>query len=99
MFRRNFLQSVTLAATSGIAAIRTTEAGEQKTVTYRIKGFTCITCATGLEVILCREKGVTAAKASYPDATAVITFDPKSMAETKLKGLIAEMGFTVEELG
>jgi copper chaperone CopZ len=96
MFRRNFLQSVTLAATGGIAAIRANEAIEQKIVTYRIKGFTCITCATGLEVILCREKGVTAVKASYPEAKAVITFDPKTMAETTLKELIADMGFKVE---
>jgi len=98
MDRRNFLHGITLTATSGIAAIATSEAREQKSVKFKISGFTCITCATGLEVILAREKGVISAQASYPDAMAVVKFDPKSTKEDSLKSLIAGLGFKAEQL-
>jgi copper chaperone CopZ len=98
MDRRNFLQGITLSATGGLGAIATGEAREQKSVTFKVTGFTCITCATGLEVILGREKGVSSVKASYPDATAVVTFDPKSIGEKSIQAVIAELGFRAEKL-
>jgi Cu+-exporting ATPase len=66
-------------------------------VTYRVKGFTCVTCAVGLETMLQREKGIISAKASYPKASVIIRFDPELLSEGSLKGFIAEMGFRVEE--
>lgn len=99
MFRRQFTQLIALAGAGGLAAIGAAEAGkDQKMVTYRVKGFTCVTCAVGLEVLLQRQKGVVWAKASYPDATVMIRFDPKSVTEASLKSSIAEMGFRAEEV-
>jgi len=48
--------------------------------------------------MLQREKGITSVKASYPKATVIIRFDPELIAEKSLKGFIAEMGFSVEEI-
>jgi len=48
--------------------------------------------------MLQREKGIAWAKASYPDATVIIKFDPNLVTENALKGFIAEMGFSVEEI-
>jgi hypothetical protein len=41
-------------------------ATENRTVVYKVNGFTCIACAVGLEVMLRGLKGVTRANASYP---------------------------------
>lgn len=98
MFRRNFIQRIALGAVSGVAATGAIEASESKTIAYRVKGFTCVTCAVGLETMLQREKGIAWAKASYPDATVIIKFDPNLVTENALKGFIAEMGFSVEEI-
>ena len=98
MFRRKFIQGMTLASAGvGVAAVRTVHASENKTVTYRVKGFTCVTCAVGLDTMLGREKGVIHAKSSYPDATTVIEFNPNLITEKSLREFIAELGFTAEE--
>jgi hypothetical protein len=53
MFRRKFMQRVACAvAAAGPAAAR-----ETKSVTYRIEGFTCVTCAVGLDTMLRDQKG------------------------------------------
>lgn len=87
---------MTVAGAGGVAALGTLEAGDTRTVTYHVKGFTCITCAVGLETLLRQQKGVVWAKASYPDASATIRFQPASVTEDQLKAYIAEMGFTAE---
>ena len=62
-------------------------------MTYRIQGFSCVTCAVGLDVILEQQKGVVRAKSSYNDARTTIVFHPESVTESSLRALIAEMGF------
>lgn len=93
MFRRQFIQLATLAGVAGLSAFAVTE---KKTVTYRIQGFTCVTCAVGMDVLLQREKGVVSATSSYPDATTTIVFHPELVTEASLKATIAEMGFHAE---
>lgn len=99
MFRRHFMQRITCAGTALFAACQASQAIEKKTVTYNIKGFTCITCAVGLETMLKRQKGVLRAAASYPKANVVIEFDPAVLTEKSLKEYIGEMGFGVELTG
>lgn len=96
MLRRRFIQLMTIAGAGGLATLNTLEAGDAKTVAYTVKGFTCITCAVGLETLLRQEKGVLSAKASYPDASVVIRYQPATITENQLKGFIADMGFTAE---
>ena len=54
------------------------KAAQTKTVTYKIKGFSCITCAVGLDVMLRRNKGVLRSNSTYPEAITTIDFDPNS---------------------
>jgi copper chaperone CopZ len=96
MIRRKFLQMMTIAGAGGLASLSALEAADTATVTYRVKGFTCITCAVGLETLLRQEKGVQSVKASYPEASVVIRYDPSVVREPELRGFIAEMGFTAE---
>jgi Cu+-exporting ATPase len=108
MLRRKFLGALTLLGASGLASVATLEANkdsnksaahhrEAMTVTYAIQGFTCITCAVGLETLLLREKGVLSVKASYSKADAVIEFDPKIVTEASIKSYIHDAGFTARD--
>jgi copper chaperone CopZ len=97
MIRRQFIQRLAVAGTGGAAVIRTAQGGENKIVTYKVKGFTCVTCAVGLETLLRQEKGIVQAKASYPKADVVIEFNPAVVSEQALKAYIGEMGFSVQE--
>ena len=99
MDRRNFIQRVTAAtATSVAATAQLAQAQDGKTVTFKVKGFTCITCAVGLEVMLREQKGVSKAKASYPEQRVTIGFDASVTTEDNLKEFINKTtGFTVSE--
>ena len=92
MIRRKFLGMMTLAG-AGVAALEGMNLGEQKNVTFRITGFTCITCAVGLETLLEKERGVIRVQASYPDSTATITYHPKLTSEESLVKFIESAGF------
>ncbi len=70
--------------------------GETKTVTWHVKGFTCVTCAVGLETMLREQKGVKRVKATYPEAKVTIQYDPASVDEAQLREFITELGFTAE---
>lgn len=95
MFRRHFMQRISWASAGAFAGAQTIRATEKKTVTYGIKGFSCITCAVGLETILRQHTGVLRAQASYPKAKVLIEFDPSLVAEESLQQYIGEMGFKV----
>ena len=98
MIRRKFLSLMTLAGASSLATLKAANALEKKTVTWKISGFTCITCAVGLETLLQREKGIIAAKASYPDPIATVTYDPRSTSEASIVEVIETMGFHAQTL-
>lgn len=97
MVRRHFLRRLTIAGAGGVAVLGKEEAAESRKVTYRIKGFTCVTCAVGLDTLLRQQKGVLQSESSYPEAKSVIVFDPAAITEKELKAFIAEMGFSVVE--
>lgn len=88
MFRRSFIQ---------LAAVGASAAHTSKTVKYRIVGFTCVTCAVGLDSMLRDQKGILHSKSSYPDRSAIIDFDPDSIKEAEIKAFIQELGFRVQE--
>jgi anaerobic selenocysteine-containing dehydrogenase len=96
MFRRQFIQLATLAGAGGLSTIGAIAAAEKKTVTWRIQGFSCITCAVGLDVMLERQKGVVKAESNYKEAKTTIVFHPGLVTEAALQASIAEMGFRVE---
>ncbi len=96
MFRRNFLKRFTLGGATGAAALGLAQASGTQSVSYRVKGFTCVTCAVGLDTILKAENGVLRSKSTYPEGKVVIEFDPHLVAEARLRQIIAECGFGVE---
>jgi copper chaperone CopZ len=95
MFRRRFLQIVTMA--SVVAPLEAMSAGASKTVVYFVKGFSCITCATGLDTLLGQQKGVTLSKSTYPEGKVTVAFDPHQINEQSIVAFITDHGFTVQK--
>jgi copper chaperone CopZ len=97
MFRRKFLQLVTMASVGGIAPLEAASAAAAaRTVIYQVKGFTCITCATGLDTLLGRQKGVASSKSTYPEGKVTVAYDPNQTTGQAIVAFITDLGFTVQ---
>jgi hypothetical protein len=83
------------AGTMAIPKLAKTGPAENRSISYNVKGFSCVTCATGLEVMLREQKGVVRAQASYPEAAVVIGFDENLTSEAALQKFIAGCGFSI----
>jgi copper chaperone len=108
MERRRFLCRLTAAAAASTAVGLELGRGEHasappegpnvrgtRRVTYQVQGFTCITCAVGLEVMLRGVRGVAEATASYAEHSVAIAFDDHVTSEDALKQFISVCGFSV----
>jgi copper chaperone len=110
MIRRHFLKLASLSGATGLASFGAFEAlrndlkesdrdaKEIRAVIWHVRGFTCVTCAVGLETLLRREKGVVAANATYPQGMVTIQYHPDLINEDALRSTIAELGFTAERV-
>ncbi len=96
MFRRRFLQLVTMASVGGLAPLEAVSATATTIVIYRVKGFTCITCATGLDTLLGQQKGVASSRSTYPEGKVTVTFDPRQITKQAIVTFITDLGFTVQ---
>jgi copper chaperone CopZ len=96
MFRRRFLHLMTMASVGTLAPVEAMSAAASKTVLYRVKGFSCITCATGLDTMLGQQKGITSSKSTYPEGKVTVSFDPHQITEQAIVAFIADLGFTVQ---
>ncbi|MGA3034857.1 MAG: heavy metal-associated domain-containing protein [Terracidiphilus sp.] len=94
MLRRRVLQFLAISG-AGALAFEAKGKATARTVIYQVRGFSCITCAVGLDTLLSKQKGILASKSTYPEGKVTIKFDPDAMDEKSIEGLISEMGFTV----
>jgi copper chaperone CopZ len=95
MIRRNFLRLMTLASVSGLASIESLAAEPTQTMTYQVKGFSCVTCATGLDAMLGRQRGIKSSKSTYPAGVVTVCFNPDQITEQRIIGFVEELGFSV----
>ena len=97
MVRRRFIQGIACGlGTADAVASTAASAAKIKTVKYRIEGFTCVTCAVGLDALLKDRKGIVRSKSSYPERTAEIDYNPDLVNEEQIKSFIQELGFTAK---
>ena len=96
MFRRRFLQLMTVATAGSLAPLKGLASTAGKVTTYRVKGFSCSTCATGLDTMLGQQKGVVSSKSTYPKGIVTVTLDPNQISEKEIVAFIEDLGFTVE---
>jgi copper chaperone CopZ len=95
MFRRRFLQFLAVSGV-GTLAFQARGNGLAKTVVYQVKGFSCITCAVGLDTMLGKQKGILSSKSTYPEGRVTVSFDSGAIDEKSIEAFISEMGFKVE---
>jgi copper chaperone CopZ len=101
MRRRNFIQTLA-GGSAGVALLKlgnaekTTHTANAR-VAWTVRGFTCITCAVGLETILQRHEGISTVKAEYPSGRVEIAFDSRAVTAPQIQRLIEEAGFKVGE--
>jgi copper chaperone CopZ len=96
MFRRSFLQLVTMASVGTLAPVEGLSAAASKTVIFHVQGFSCITCATGLDTMLGQQKGIVSSKSTYPEGKVTVGFDPHQITEQAIVEFINDLGFTVQ---
>lgn len=94
MFRRRFLQFLALSG-AGALAYEASGKGLAKTVIYQVRGFSCVTCAVGLDTMLGKQRGILSSKSTYPGGKVTVSYDLDTIKEESIRELIAEMGFTV----
>ena len=97
MLRRKFFKVMTIATTGALTPLEAIPATPKKVVTYHVRGFSCITCATGLDTMLRQQKGITSSSSTYPAGVATIGFDPDQITETQINDFIASLGFAANE--
>jgi Cu+-exporting ATPase len=95
MIRRQFLQLVALSGAAALAPLEALAKPDHITMVYQVKGFSCITCAVGLDTLLRKEKGILSSESTYPEGKVTVSFDPEARAEDSIRALITDMGFTV----
>jgi copper chaperone CopZ len=95
MFRRRFLQLCVPVSAGALAVFKVKRNAPATTVVYQVKGFTCITCAVGLDTMLRRQKGILSSESTYPDGQVAVHFYPDQIAENAIRRFIADTGFTV----
>ena len=100
MIRRRFLQMAALSGASALApleAIATTAANTAaKTAVFQVKGFSCPTCAVGLDTMFTRTKGIVSSHSTYPEGKVTVAFDPNQTTGQAIVAFITELGFTVQ---
>lgn len=88
-----------LVALTSVGALNPAESiaanGPRATLVLQVKGFTCITCAVGLDTLLGKEKGIVSSRSTYPEGKVTVIFDPQASSEEAIHNFIAAMGFTV----
>jgi copper chaperone CopZ len=98
MIRRQFIQLVTLSSAGALAPLDAMGAGPRTTLVLEVKGFTCITCAVGLDTLLGKEKGIVSSHSTYPEGKVTVVYDPKLRTVDSIRKFIAGMGFKVERV-
>jgi copper chaperone CopZ len=99
MLRRKFFKVMTIATTGALTPLEAlpATATPKKIVTYHVRGFSCVTCTTGLDTLLAKQKGIASSSSTYPEAIATIGFDPDQISEQQIKDFIASLGFSVDD--
>ena len=99
MIRRRFLQMAALSGASALAPLEGVAAAAAnaaaKTAVFQVKGFSCPTCAVGLDTMFSRIKGIVSSHSTYPEGKVSVGFDPGAISEDRVRAVITGAGFTI----
>lgn len=71
--------------------------GTGSTVTFKIKGMHCMSCAINIDGALEDTEGVLSAETKYATAKTVVNFDPAKVSSKKIKSVIKSLDYSIEE--
>lgn len=102
MIRRRFLQFAALSGVGTLAPLETIAErispaahAVAKTVVFQVKGFSCPTCAVGLDTMFSRTKGIVSSHSTYPEGKVTVRFDPGATDDAQVRAVITDAGFTI----
>ena len=99
MIRRRFLQMAALSGASALAPLEGVAAAAAstaaKTAVFQVKGFSCPTCAVGLDTMFTRTKGIVSSHSTYPEGKVSVQFDQGTIELAKVRAVITDAGFTI----
>jgi mercuric ion binding protein len=75
------------------AAVATTAAVANKTVTVAIEGMTCTGCENTIQEAVTKVQGIASVKASHLDSTAVVSFDSTQTSISAIGDAVTEAGY------
>lgn len=94
MVRRDFIKG----SVAGCAVAASGQADfAEATLRLDVEGFSCVTCARGLETVLRELQGVSSAAAVYPDGSVQIGYVPALINPENLRRRIESCGFSVRQ--
>jgi len=64
-------------------------------IQFKVTNMSCPSCALVNEKFLLKAKGVISAKINYPDGSAEVQFDEKTIGQEKIKEIITKNGYGV----
>lgn len=67
-----------------------------KTIKLKLEGMHCSSCALAIDGELEDTPGVVSAKTSYAKSETEVLFDPEKTGEEKIRGIIATLGYKIE---
>ena len=77
------------------AMAKTAAGANAKTALFQVKGFSCPTCAVGLDTMFSRTKGIVSSHSTYPEGKVSVQFDPAAINESSVRAVITDAGFTI----
>lgn len=103
MIRRKFLQFVALTSAGALAPLKAIAGtpsavdanAKGTTAVFQVKGFSCITCAVGLDTMFSRTKGILSSHSTYPEGKVIVRFDPGSISDAAVRAVITDAGFAI----
>lgn len=74
---------------------RTEEEDTMKTVTLKVEGLRCASCAASVSSLLGAHAGVRGADVSFEEGRARVLYDPATTSEDRLVEVVEKRGFRV----
>lgn len=89
MLRRQFVQLIASVGAGSLvpaAAAPAFASQSSHTITFHVKGFSCTTCAVGLDTMLKQQKGVASSHSTYPEGLVGIECAPATIRPSLFGG-------------
>lgn len=86
-------RSLSILYSIALLALAPAAMAQERTVKLTVRNMSCVTCPYIVKQTLASIDGVTAVRVSFPDKTAIVTFDDAKTTVAALEAATAKVGF------